>query len=120
MKQKSGFLAFLLSAIILWVLSQFDWIPFIDITVTGRVWVTILIVAIVLGIINFVLVAVVKRLFKKGSSLFILVVTLAVDALALILTSHLVNNFDVGGWVSAILTAAILAVVCTAAGLVKD
>jgi len=119
MKQKSGFLAFLLSAVILWALSRLP-IPFIDIHFGGTTWVTILIVAIVLGLINLILVNLVRSFFKKGSAAFIFVITLVIDAAALMLTGVLVRNFDAGGFVSAVLAAAIIAAACTAAGLVKD
>jgi len=119
MKQKKGFLAFLLSAIILWLLSVLP-LPFMNISFGGRTWFTILLVAIVLGIINFILVAFVRGLFKKSTSGFIFVLTLVVDAAALWLTARIVSNFNITFFPTAIIAAAILAFACTAAGLVKD
>jgi len=120
MKQKKGILAFLLSAVILWLLS---WLnpPFIDITIGGTVWVTILIVALVLGIINFVVVSIARAIFKKGSALFMFIIALVIDAIALWLTHLLVSNFTLGNFFpTTILTAFILALACSLAGLVKD
>ncbi|MCL2572470.1 MAG: phage holin family protein [Defluviitaleaceae bacterium] len=119
MKQKKGFLAFLLSAVILWLLSVIP-LPFMNIRFEGRTWFTILLVAVVLGIINFVLVAFVRGLFKKSTEGFMFVVTLVVDAAALWLTARIVSNFHIGFFPTAIIAAAILAFACTAAGLVKE
>ncbi|MCL2527892.1 MAG: phage holin family protein [Defluviitaleaceae bacterium] len=118
MKQKSGALAFILSAVILWLLS---FVPFMNITFGGR-WtiVTILIVALVLGLINLILVSFAKRLFKKGSPAFLFCIALVIDAAALWLAARIVTNFDIPFFPQAIIAAAILAFVCTAAGLVKD
>jgi len=118
MKQKSGILAFILSAIILWILSL-GFIPFIEVGFGGTIWVTILIVALVLGIINFIIVAILRRLFKRGSSAFMFIVALVIDAFALWLTARLVSNFSIEFWPHAIIVAAILAAVCSVAGLVK-
>jgi len=121
MKQKSGILAFLVSAVIIWLLADVINLPFIDITLGGTRWVTILIVAVVLGLINLILVSFVRGLFKKGSSAFIFVVTLAIDAGALWLTSVIMDDrLEFAHWYGIVLTAAILALVCTLAGLVKD
>jgi len=121
MKQKSGILAFLLSAIVLWLLS---WLnpPFINITIGGTTWVTILILALVLGILNFIVVSIARSIFKRGSQLFMFIIALVIDAVALILADIVMGaRFDVGGFFpSAILTALILAVVCSLAGFVKD
>ena len=117
MKQKSGFLAFLLSAVLLWLLSRIGWF---GITFGGRTWVTILIVALVLGIVNFIVVAIVRSIFKKGSPLFMFVIALLADAFALWLTARLVTNFNISFFPQAIIVAAILALACSAAGLVKD
>jgi len=120
MKQKKGILAFVLSAVILWLLS---WLnpPFIDITIGGTTWVTILIVALVLGIINLVIVSIVRAIFKKGSALFMFIIALLVDAGALWLTHIVVRNFTLGNFFpTTILTALILALACSLAGLVKE
>ena len=122
MKQKSGFLAFLVSAIVLWVLSL-DFVPFIVVEFGGRwTWFSILIVAVVLGLINLIVVSFVKSLFKKSNSaVFIFVVTLLIDAGALVLASWIMKSwFTIVFWPHAIIAAAILALVCTLAGLVKD
>jgi len=118
MKQKSGILAFVLSAIVLWILSL-DFVPFIVVGFGGTIWVTILIVALVLGIINFIIVAILRSLFKKGSAAFMFIVALVIDAFALWLTARLLSNFSIEFWPHAVIAAAILAAVCSVAGLVK-
>jgi len=117
MKQKSGALAFILSAVVLFVLS---FVPFMNITFGGNRIVTGLLVALALAIINWILLLLVRAIFKKGSPAFIFVITLIVDALALWLTARVVSNFDIPFFPQAIIAGAILALVCTAAGLVKD
>jgi len=122
MKQKSGFLAFLVSAIVLWILSL-DFVPFIEISFGGRwTWFTILILAIVLGLINLIVVALIKKVFKNSNSaIFIFIVTLLIDAGALMLANWIMGSwFSIVFWPHAIIAAAILALVCTLAGLVKD
>ena len=118
MKQKSGILAFILSAVLLWVLSRVNWF---GITFAGTTWVTILIVALVLGLVNFIVVSIARSLFKRGSALFMFIIALVVDAFALWLTARLVSNFNIAPFFpQTIVVAAILALVCGAAGLVKD
>ena len=117
MKQKSGALAFILSAVILWALSL---LPFMNITFGGTTWVTILIVALVLGVINFFLVSFVRGLFKKGGPLFMFVICLVIDAAALWLAGVILSNFSIEFFPTAIIAAAVLAAVCSATGLVKD
>ncbi|MCL2405718.1 MAG: phage holin family protein [Defluviitaleaceae bacterium] len=119
MKQKSGILAFILSAVVLWILSM-DFVPFIEIGFGGTVLVTIFLVALVLGIINFIIVALLRRLFKKGSAAIMFVVALIIDAFALVLTSMVMGSrFSIAFWPHAIIVAAILAAVCSLTGLVK-
>ena len=118
MKQKSGALAFIVSAIILWLLSHFN---LLGVSLGGnRTWVTILLVALVLGIINWIVVSLVRSMFKKGSPVFLFIIALVVDAVALWLTAVIVSNFNVGSILQTIIVAAILAAVCSVAGLVKD
>ena len=122
MKQKSGFLAFLLSAVVLWVLSL-PFIPFLQIDFGGRwTWLTILIVAVVLGLVNLILVSAVKSLFKNSNSAaFIFCITLLADAGALVLTSFIMRSwFTIAFWPHAVIAAAVLALVSTLAGFVKD
>jgi len=124
MKQKKGILAFILSAVIIWLLS---WLnpPFIGITIGGTTWVTILIIALVLGVINFVVVSIARAIFKKGSPGFMFIIALLIDAVALWLTALIMGSRFVmygtwNGWLTTILTAFILALACSLAGLVKD
>jgi len=118
MKQKKGVLAFILSAVILWLLS---FVPFMNITFGGTTWVTILIVALALGIINFIVVAILRAIFKRGNSALItFIIALVIDAAALWLAGVFVRNFSIEFFPTAIIAAAILAAACTAAGLVKD
>jgi len=119
MKRKSGILAFVLSAVVLWVLSL-DFVPFIEVYFGGRTTIiTILIVALLLGIINFTIVAFLKSFFKKGSPAFLFIIALIIDAIALSVTSFFMNNFTIAFWPHAIIAAAILAAVCSLAGLVE-
>jgi len=120
MKQKSGILAFILSAVVLWILSL-DFVPFVEVGFTGTVWVTILIVALVLGILNFIIVSLLRRLLKRGDNpVYLFVAALVIDAVALVVASAILSNFTIVFWPHAIIAAAILAVVCSLAGLVKD
>ena len=73
-------IAWIFSAVILWLLS---FLPFMNITFGGTPWRTILIVAIVVGLINAIIVPIIKGVFKKGHPAVIFCISLVVDAAAL-------------------------------------
>jgi len=99
-------ISWLLSAVVLWLL---QFVPFIQISLPGIFSLGFLITAVVIGLINALLVPIVKDKLKAKSHLAILVITLAVDTGALLLASFLPINFSIG-IVSAIIAAAILSV----------
>ena len=119
MKQKKGILAFILSAVVLFILSRLPLPSFMAFTF-GTGIMTILIVALVLGLINLIVVSLARSLFKRGSALFMFIIALLIDALALWLTARFVSAFSIDFFPNAIIIGFILALVCSAAGLVKD
>ena len=98
----------IISAIILWLLS---FLPFMHINFGGRTWLTIFIVAVVVGLINAIIVPVVKDVFKKGHPVFIFCVSLVVDAAALWLAGAFIRNFSIEFFPTAIIAATVLALV---------
>ena len=114
---KTGLVAWIVSAIVLWLLS---FVPFMNITFGGRTWLTILIVAVVVGLINAIIVPVVKGIFKKGHPAVIFCISLIVDAAALWLAGVIIRNFTIEFFPTAIIAAAVLALVNVGAGFVKD
>ena len=115
---KTGLVAWIFSAIILWLLS---FVPFMDITFGGRrTWLTILVVAIVIGLINAIIVPVVKGIFKNGHPAVIFCISLVIDAAALWLAGVILRNFYIEFFPTAIIAAAVLALVNVGAGFVKD
>lgn len=92
-----------ISALILWLLS---FIPFLDIAFSG--WVAILVVAVVLGLINALIVPVVKNFFKKSTYTLLIIISLVIDAAALWLAGVLVPGFSIGFFPTAIIAAIIL------------
>ena len=109
-------ITWIFSAVILWILS---FLPFMDINFGGRTWLTILIVAVVVGLINAIIVPVVKGVFKQGHHTVIFCISLVVDAAALWLAGVLVGNFSIGFFPTAIIAAAILALINVGAGFDK-
>ncbi|MCL2378773.1 MAG: phage holin family protein [Defluviitaleaceae bacterium] len=106
-------ITWIFSAVILWLLS---FVPFMNISFGGVTWRTILIVAIVVGLINAIVVPIVKDVFKKGRPAVIFCVSLIVDAAALWLAGWLIGNFYIQFFPTAIIAAAILAMVNVGAG----
>jgi len=98
-------ISWIVSALVLWLL-HFLPIPFINITFAGGL-INFLIVAVVIGLINAFLVPLVKNILKTRSSLILFIVSLVVDAAALLLAAWLPIGFGIG-WVSALVAAAIL------------
>jgi len=96
-------ISWILSALILWVLSFF-----LDISFTGGVIsVSFLITAIVIGLINALLVPLVKNIFKTENAILLFVISLVVDAAALMLASQLPIGFSIT-FVAALIAAAVL------------
>jgi uncharacterized membrane protein YvlD (DUF360 family) len=108
MRKRSVLLDWLVSAVILWLLSL---LPFLNIRFNGIVF-GILIVAVVLGAISAFLVPIVKGLFKNSRPWVVFVSTLVIDAAALMLTALIVPRFEIG-FISALIAGAILAAVNT-------
>ena len=99
----SMFISWVVSALALWLMS---FIPFMDIGFGGGI-VAFLIVAVVIGLINAVLVPIVKNILKAKNPLVLLVISLVVDAAALLLAAWLPIGFGIG-LVSALIAAAVL------------
>ena len=102
----STLINWLVSAIILWAISL---LPFIDMSFSG-IW-TIIVVALVLGLINAILVPIAKNFFKNASPLVLIIASLVVDAAAIWLAAWFVRGFHVQFWPSGIIVAAILALI---------
>ena len=93
----------ILSALILWVLSFF-----LDISFTGGVIsLSFLIAAVVIGLINALLVPIVKNVVKTSNSALLFVISLVVDAAALLFAAWLPIGFSIS-LVAAIIAAVIL------------
>ena len=109
-------IAWIFSAVILWLLS---FVPFMDIVFGGIQWRTILIVAVVVGLINAIIVPVVKGVFKKGHPTVIFCISVVIDAAALWVAALLVRNFSIEFFPTAIIAAAVLALVNVGVGFSK-
>lgn len=95
-----------IGALLLWLMS---FIPFMAISFNR--WVTILIVAMALGLINALIVPAAKNLFKKSTSLLLLLVSLVIDAAALWLAGLIVPGFTIEFFPTAIIAAVVLSLV---------
>jgi len=108
-----GIVSALLLVVIAWLLS-FLGIPALYMTLTFGIW-AIIVVGLVFGLINALLVPLVMRLFRNARGAILFVVTLIVDAAALLLTARFTSAFVIGGmfngWLTAIVVGAILAAV---------
>jgi len=104
-----GLISALLLLLISWLISLLN-IEFLSVTLHAQFW-PIIIVALVLGIINALLVPLVMKLFKKAKGWLLFVITLIVDAAALLLAAHLTPALYIGNWWTAVIIAAILSVV---------
>jgi len=104
------------SAVVLWLLS---FLPFMNITFGGTTWLTILIVAVVVGLINAIIVPVVKGIFEKASPGVLFVISLVIDAAALWLAGLLIPNFYIGFFPTAVIAAAVLALINVGAGFTE-
>ena len=104
-----------LSALLLWVM---QFLPFLNIYVTNIFSISFLIVAVAIGVINAVLVPLVKNVLKPKTPLILLIVTLLVDAAGLMLADFLVSGFGIG-FVSAIIAGAVLAALNFGAGSIS-
>jgi uncharacterized membrane protein YvlD (DUF360 family) len=93
----------LISALILWLLSL---LPFLDMGFERRF--SILLVAVVLGLINALIVPFVKRIFRKSNTLLLLIASLVIDAAALWLVGFIVPGFYIAFFPTAIVVVVIL------------
>ena len=106
---RNTILNWLVSALVLWGLS---FLPFMNMRFEGLL--SIVIVAVVLGLINAIIVRAVKNMFKRNrsrSSLIVGIVSIVIDALAIWLAAVLVRGFSLGSFVTAIIAAVILSFV---------
>ena len=94
----------MIGALLLWLLS---FLPFLNMRFSGIF--SILVVAIVLGLINALIVPVVKNGFKSDNAVLLMIISLIVDAAALWLAGAIVRGFYIS-FVSAIIVAVILSV----------
>ncbi|MCL2169570.1 MAG: phage holin family protein, partial [Defluviitaleaceae bacterium] len=79
---------------------------FLQVTLSPRIW-PVIIVAVVFGLINGMLVPMVKRLFERAVTPVLFILTLVVDAGALMLTAWLApNSLYIGNWATAFIMAA--------------
>ena len=92
-----------ISALVLWLM---HFIPFMQITFDG--WLAILLAAVIIGLINALIVPVVKGLFKKANGIILLVISLIIDAGALWLASLLPIGFGIQFFPTAIIAALVL------------
>jgi len=119
----SIFITGLICALIIWVLAQpfMSFIPFLNVSLNG-IW-AILLVALVLGLVCAFIVPAVKKYFKKANAIIYFIAALVINALALILSSYIVNIFIPGGFgidfISALIVAAILSLVVVGFSLKK-
>ena len=110
-------IAWIFSAVILWLLS---FLPFMNIEFRGNRVITIIVVAIVVGLINAIIVPVVKNVFNNGHPAVIFCISLVVDAAALSLAGVFVRNFVIVFFPTAIIAAGVLALVNVGVGFTKD
>lgn len=99
-------LNWLVSAVLLWLMS---FVPFMNISFDG--WLSILIAAVVLGLINALLVRVFKGLFKQKNNVMILIVSLLLNAGALWLGAAIVPGFWIEFFPTAVIAAVVLSVI---------
>ena len=99
-------LNWVISAVILWLLS---FVPFMNIGFTG--WQAILITAVVLGLINALLVPLLKSLFKKKNTVVLVIVSVLLNAGALWLGAVIVPGFSIEFLPTAIIAAVVLSIV---------
>jgi uncharacterized membrane protein YvlD (DUF360 family) len=115
----SVLISWLLSALALWLLSLIPLSPFFDINFyDGVLSLSFLIAAVVIGLINGLLVPLVKGVLKVKSPLVLLFVSLVVDAVALILASILVPGFGIG-IIAAVIAGAVLSALNLGASMVN-
>lgn len=114
----STLIHWLVSAAILFLL---QFVPFMNISFSGGFW-SFVFVAIIIGLINALLVPIVKSIVKgkKGSSAALsAIITLVIDAAALIFAGWLLSNFSIG-LLTAIIAAFILSIVGAGFAAKKD
>ena len=111
---KNGLITALLLVLISWLIGSMgilSGISWLQVTLPLKFW-PVIIVAIVFGVINGLLVPLVKGFFKKAQGLILFALTLIVDAGALMLTARIArNSLYIGNWQTAIVIAAVLAAV---------
>jgi len=106
------FVNWLVSALILFGLSFLTSIPFIDISFDGSWgqgrWLTIIVVAVVLGLINALIGPILHKAIRKSSPLILLILSLIINA-ALIWVGQFVPGLGFSiHFITAIIAAALL------------
>jgi len=111
------FINWLISALILWGMSFLTFLPFINISFSGSwgfgTWFTIVVVAVVLGLINALIGPILHRVIKKSKPLILLILSLIINAALIWVTAIIVPGFGVS-FITAIIAAAVLSVLGTA------
>ena len=100
----STFINWVIGALLLWLLS---FLPFLNMRFSGII--SILVVAVVLGLINALIVPIVKNGFKSNNAVLLMIISLVIDAAALWLAGVIVSGFTVT-FPAAIIVAVILSV----------
>jgi uncharacterized membrane protein YvlD (DUF360 family) len=111
---KNGLITALLLLLISWLFANVGFlqnIELLQVTLHPRFW-PVIVVAFVFGLINGMLVPLVKRLFRKSKGAILFALTLIVDAGALMLTASFASrSLYIGNWQTALIIAAILAAI---------
>ena len=106
-----GLITALLLLVLSLIINNVPFLGFLNMRLPLGIW-PVVIVALVFGVINALLVPLVMRLFRRSRGLILYVATLVVDAAALMLTAWFApRSLYIGGWLTAIIVAAILAAV---------
>jgi len=103
-------ISWIISAAVLWLL---QFVPFLEIGFT-RGWLSFIFVAIIIGLINAIIVPIVKGLVKgkkSNATLLILILSLVIDAAALWLAGVILSGFYIQFFPTAIIAAIVLTVV---------
>jgi uncharacterized membrane protein YvlD (DUF360 family) len=106
-------LTLLLIAFIVGRIEALQNLEFLQINMRLGIW-PVLAVALIFGIINSLMGALVLKVFKKAKGFILFVMILVVDAGALMLTSWIApRSLYIGNWLTAFVVAGILALVGT-------
>ena len=112
------FINWLISALILWGMSFLTFIPFVNISFSGSwglgTWFTIILVAVVLGLINALIGPALHSLIKKSKPLVLLILSLIINAALIWVVQYVPGlGFSVT-FITAIIAAALMSILGTA------